>query len=83
MYPRVAIRIAWCWSDALLARQVLDDLLADRRAGREGFSRLIIAELKRLRDYIDRQGASEADAGDRCALLHLWPRHCAAPRVAQ
>ena len=75
VYPRVVNRIAWCWNDALLARQVLDDLLADRRGGREGFSRVIVAELKRLRDYMDRHGAPGADAGFWGALLHLWPRH--------
>lgn len=75
VYPRVANRIAWCWQDALLVRQMLDDLLADRRGGRVGFSRVIVAELKRLRAYIDRHGAPEADAGYWDALLHLWPRH--------
>ena len=74
-HPRVVNRIAWCWNDALLARQVLDDLLADRRGGREGFPRVIVAELKRLRDYMVRHGAPEADAGFWGALQHFWPRH--------
>lgn len=76
MYPRVASRIAWCWHDALLAQQVLDDLLADRRGGREAFSRVIIAELRRLRDYIDRHGAPVADAGYRGGLLRRFGGCC-------
>jgi hypothetical protein len=47
----VANRIAWCWADAALADQVLDDLLTDRRGGREGFPRAIVVELRRLREF--------------------------------
>jgi hypothetical protein len=50
-FPRVANRIAWCWADAALADQVLDDLLTDRRGGREGFPRAVVVELRRLRDF--------------------------------
>lgn len=52
-HPRVANRIAWCWSDPLLADQVLDDLLVDRRGGRRGFAPAIARELRRLREYND------------------------------
>ena len=75
VYPRVANRIAWSWRDPMLARQVLEDLLADRRGGREGFSRLIVAELRRLRDFLDRKDGAESAAGTLDALLHFWPRH--------
>ena len=50
-HPRVANRIAWCWSDGELTRSVLQDLLVDRRGGRSGFSPAIVRELQRLRDF--------------------------------
>ncbi len=50
-YPRVANRIAWCWRDADLSEQVLDDLLVDRRGGRRGFPAPIVRELQRLREF--------------------------------
>jgi hypothetical protein len=50
-FPRVANRIALCWGDSELARQVLDDLLEDRRGGRRGFPVLVARELHRLRDF--------------------------------
>jgi len=75
LYPRVANRIAWCWQDPLLTRQALEDLLVDKRGGRQGFPRVIVTELRRLRDFNDRQGAAEA-APDRWeALRHFWPKH--------
>lgn len=51
VHPRVANRIAWCWSDAALSAQVLEDLLVDRRGGRRGFPPTIVRELQRLREY--------------------------------
>jgi hypothetical protein len=50
-FPRVANRLAWCWADAAVSAQVLDDLLIDRRGGRQGFPPLVVRELQRLRDY--------------------------------
>lgn len=50
-HPRVANRIAWCWQDALLSSQLLDDLLLDRRGGRRGFGPAIDRELKRLQEF--------------------------------
>ena len=50
-FPRIANRIAWCWRDRRAAEQLLDDLLVDRRGGRHGFPRAVIAELRRLRDF--------------------------------
>ena len=50
-HPRVANRIAWCWSDVVLSEAVLEDLLVDRRGGRLGFSPTIVRELQRLRDF--------------------------------
>jgi hypothetical protein len=54
-YPRVANRVAWCWSDLDLSRQVLEDLLQDRRGGRRGFAPAIVRELQRLREFNDQQ----------------------------
>ena len=50
-HPRVANRIAWCWTDVALSEAVLDDLLVDRRGGRLGFAPNILRELQRLRDF--------------------------------
>jgi hypothetical protein len=50
-HPRVANRIAWCWHDVVLSRQLLDDLLQDRRGGRRGFGAAIHRELKRLQEF--------------------------------
>jgi len=56
-HPRVVNRIAWCWADALLREQVLDDLLVDRRGGRQGFAPTMVRELQRLREF---QGGAAA-----------------------
>ena len=53
-YPRVANRIAWSWADVETTRDVLADLLEDRRGGRRGFPRPVVTELRRLRDFNDR-----------------------------
>jgi hypothetical protein len=50
-HPRVANRIAWCWSDSALATQVLEDLLVDHRGGRRGFAPQVVRELRRLREF--------------------------------
>jgi hypothetical protein len=62
-FPRVANRIAWCWSDHPLTEQLLEDLLVDRRGGREGFPRAIVAELRRLREFNDRHRSETAPGG--------------------
>jgi hypothetical protein len=54
-FPRVANRVAWCWSDAALAARTLEDLLQDRRGGRRGFPPPVVRELNRLREYNDHQ----------------------------
>ena len=50
-HPRVANRVAWCWADVALSDALLDDLLTDRRGGRQGFAPIIVRELRRLRDF--------------------------------
>jgi hypothetical protein len=47
-YPRIANRIALCWSDRVLTERLLDDLLRDRRGGRNGFPEPVHAELVAL-----------------------------------
>lgn len=60
-HPRVVNRIAWCWADASLREQVLDDLLVDRRGGRQGFPAPMVRELQRLREF----QAAGSGAGSR------------------
>jgi hypothetical protein len=51
-YPRVANRLALCWNDPVLTNRLLEDLLVDRRGGRQGFPAPIRSELIRIRvDY--------------------------------
>lgn len=51
LFPHVANRLAWCWSDSALAAAALDDLLHDRRGGRRGFPAGVVRELQRLREF--------------------------------
>ena len=50
-YPRVANRIALCWSDPLLTEQVFDALLLSQRGKRKGFPPRVSAEMLRLRAF--------------------------------
>jgi hypothetical protein len=50
-FPRVANRLAWCWTDPTIREQTLDDLLEDRRGGRQGFPAPVVRELQRLREF--------------------------------
>jgi len=74
LYPRVANRIAWHWRDPAQAREVLDDLLTDRRGGRRGFPRPVVQELRRLLVLC---GAAEPEdsPGYLQTLRHLLLRH--------
>lgn len=47
-YPRVANRLAACWSNPVEFEAMLRDLLVDRRGGRAGFSPRIVVELQIL-----------------------------------
>jgi hypothetical protein len=53
-YPRVANRIALCWSDPVLARVLLAQLLTDHRGGRKGFPAPVHAELAALAAAVGR-----------------------------
>jgi hypothetical protein len=48
-FPRIANRIASAWRDEQACLAVLDDLLVDRRGGRQGFCPFVQAELLQLR----------------------------------
>jgi hypothetical protein len=52
-YPRIANRIASAWRDPQTAQPVIDDLLIDRRGGRQGFPPAVKMELLRLRSLLD------------------------------
>jgi hypothetical protein len=60
-YPRVANRLALCWSDKVLTRRLFEELLTDQRGGRRGFPPPVRDELLRLRlahSQPDRESAS-------------------------
>jgi hypothetical protein len=72
-FPRVANRIAWCWHDGALSEQLLQDLLVDRRGGREGFPAPVVRELQRLREFNAQKGVETRPEGwwDRVARVTL------------
>jgi hypothetical protein len=53
-YPRIANKLAECWSDPDATERQLDDLVLDRRGGRQGFPPLVANELLRLRERWER-----------------------------
>lgn len=66
-YPRVANRIALCWSDPLLTEQVFDGLLISQRGKRNGFPPAVAAEMLRLRAFHARNKGTEKGA-------RMWDR---------
>ena len=71
-YPRIANRLALCWSDPVLSTHVLNELLIDRRGGRQGFPPAVRSDLLALREQsvLDRRRL----ASQRTAPLSLLPR---------
>lgn len=59
-YPRIANRLAVCWADPVLTDLVLDDLLIDRRGGRQGFPAAVLADLLMLRELHERRPRAHA-----------------------
>lgn len=57
-YPRIANRIALCWSDPVLMLALLNQLLHDRRGGRKGFPAPVHAELVALAAEVRNRGTS-------------------------
>jgi hypothetical protein len=72
-YPRVANRLALCWNDPALTNRLLEDLLVDRRGGRQGFPPPVRSELIRIR--VDYPRARKEDES-RSAI---WDLHEQAP----
>lgn len=59
-YPRAANRIALCWPDWELTEILLDELLVDRRGGRQGFPQPVQKELLDLRRWSVARAAADA-----------------------
>ena len=57
-FPRIANDLARVWRDDAELQLHLDELLTDRRGGRQGFPPEIHQELLMLRDYSNRQRRS-------------------------
>jgi len=51
--PRIANALARLWQDDAGVSEYLDELLTDRRGGRQGFPPEIHHELMLLREYLD------------------------------
>ena len=66
-YPRVANRIALCWSDPFLTEQVFDALLLSQRGKRKGFPPQVATEMMRLRAFHSRHKAISKG-------VRLWDR---------
>lgn len=52
-YVRIANRLARVWPDAYACLAYLDDLLIDRRGGRQGFPFEVALELAGLKDHYE------------------------------
>lgn len=63
-YPRIANRIALCWSDPSLSARLFQELMTDRRGLRRGFPKAVRAELVQLRQTNQRRVRPELDARD-------------------
>ena len=61
MYPRIANYLAIAWQDPNAVQEVLDDVLIDRRGGRQGFPPPVQKELLRLKVF--NQGRLSARTG--------------------
>ena len=66
-YPRVANRIALCWSDPQLTEQVFDALLLSQRGKRKGFPPAVAAEMLRLRAFHARHKGTQKG-------VRMWDR---------
>lgn len=74
-YPRVANRLALCWSDPALAERVFADLMMDRRGMRKGFPPAVCAELTHLREVNASCRSNRADDAGRAG----WDSRSQAP----
>jgi hypothetical protein len=53
-YPRIANLVAVLWQDSNSLRRYMDDLLVDKRGGRQGFPLDVLRELFALRAHFDK-----------------------------
>ena len=51
-FPRIANRLALCWSDPVLSKLLLDDFFTDKRGSRRGFPPKVLKELTQLRQLV-------------------------------
>lgn len=58
-FPWVANRLAWCWRDPAVSAAMLNDLLHDRRGGRQGFPACVVRELQRLSEFNEHHRAED------------------------
>lgn len=58
-YARVANQLAAHWHDPAECTRQLEELVLDRRGGRQGFPPAVAAELQRLQEYWQRKRRSE------------------------
>lgn len=65
MFPGIVNKIALAWPEPARARELLDELLIDRRGNRSGFPKGAFGELLRLHELI---GAT----GDGTAGQDVW-----------
>jgi len=52
VYPRIANRLALACNDPQAIRDVLNDVLIDRRGGRRGFPPSVLSELLKFRSMV-------------------------------
>jgi hypothetical protein len=50
-YPRIANRLALCWPDSTLTQRLFENLVVDKRGGRQGFPTEVAAELAQLQRF--------------------------------
>jgi hypothetical protein len=63
-FPRIANDLARVWQDDTELQLQLDDLLTDRRGGRQGFPPEIHQELSMLREYCNRRRRNASEVPD-------------------
>jgi hypothetical protein len=50
-YPRIVNLLALHWEDRLACPEYFEELLVDRRGGRQGFPTDVLLDLRNLREY--------------------------------
>lgn len=60
LFPAIANKLALAWSEPAKARELLDELLIDRRGNRSGFPSIVFSELLRLNGLISNTTRGES-----------------------